>query len=124
MLKFLFRELMLFAVRADDIDVFERFQRAAPPVGQIFLAQGEALRRFLGRERALARNARQLADAVFLFFGHRYIVPNSSRFFSNAPRQCSMNQSASGRCISSIKRRVCSSAERNSRLPALRSSMH
>ena len=55
------------AVAVVDVRVFEHVDCAAAPVGDVFLAQRLALGLFLGRQVTLARDARQLADAVHLF---------------------------------------------------------
>ena len=51
-------ELALFAVGADDVGVLEHLERAAPPVGEVFLAQGLALGLLLLGELALPRIGR------------------------------------------------------------------
>lgn len=68
--------------------------------------------------RALARN---FILAQFLPFVKCY---SWSRFKAKAPRQCSRNQSSSGRAMAFMASQVCFAAESNSVLPAFCSSRH
>ena len=65
--RFFLRQFRDAAVAVVNVRVFEHVDRAAAPVGEVFLAQCLALGLFLGGQVALARDARQLADAVHLF---------------------------------------------------------